>query len=261
MVTPAQRREVVAHLKSAHQISERRACRVAGVDRALVRYQATMGDDANLRARLKALAHERRRFGCRRIHVLLRREGWLVNKKRVHLYREERQMVRKRGVRKRALGLRAPMKAPDRPNACWSLDLVHDQMTDGRRFRILGVVDECARECLALVADTSISGQRVARELSRIIAWRGKPEAIPSDNSTELTSNAILTRFAKCIRRELQRAAARRAAQRGALPLIAACAADAGGLARRLQSPPPARQARLADVRRLRRTMGEKRRA
>jgi putative transposase len=132
MVTPAQRREAVAHLKSAHQMSERRACRVAGVDRALVRYQVSKGDDADLRARLKELAHERRRFGYRRIHVLLRREGWLVNKKRVHrLYREERLMVRKRGGRKRALGLRAPMKAPDRPNACWSLDFVHDQMTDG----------------------------------------------------------------------------------------------------------------------------------
>jgi putative transposase len=81
MVTPAQRREAVAHLKSAHQMSERRACRVAGVDRALVRYQVSKGDDADLRARLKELAHERRRFGYRRIHVLLRREGWLVNKK------------------------------------------------------------------------------------------------------------------------------------------------------------------------------------
>lgn len=96
-------------------------------------------------------------------------------------------MVRKRGGRKRALGLRAPMKAPDRPNACWSLDFVHDQMTDGRRFRILGVVDESTRECLA---DTSISGQRVARELSRIIAWRGRPEAIHLDNGTELTSRS-----------------------------------------------------------------------
>lgn len=90
-----------------------------------MRYQATKGDNADLRARLKALAHERRRFGYRRIHVLLRREGWLVNKKRVHrIYREERLMVRKRGGRKRALGLRAPMKAPDQPNACWSLDFV-----------------------------------------------------------------------------------------------------------------------------------------
>jgi putative transposase len=122
--------------------------------------------------------------------VLLRREGWAFNKKRVQrIYREERLMVRKRGGRKRALGMRAPMAAPDRPNACWSLDFVHDQMTDGRRFRVFGVIDECTRECLALVPDTSISGQRVAREL---IAWRGKPEAILSDNGTELTSNAIL---------------------------------------------------------------------
>lgn len=193
MVTPAQRRDAVTHLKSAHQMSERRACKIAGVDRALVRYRAKTPSDAPLRDRLKALAHERRRFGYRRLHVLLRREGWAVNKKRVQrIYREERLMVRKRGGRKRALGLRAPMKAPDRPNACWSLDFVHDQMTDGRRFRMLCVVDECTRECLALVPDTSISGQRVTRELNRIIEWRGRPEAILSDNGTELTSNAIL---------------------------------------------------------------------
>ena len=193
MVTPAQRRDAVTHLKSAHQMSERRACKIAGVNRALVRYRAKTPSDAPLRDRLKALAHERRRFGHRRLHVLLRREGWAVNKKRVQrIYREERLMVRKRGGRKRALGLRAPMKAPDRPNACWSLDFVHDQMTDGRRFRMLCVVDECTRECLALVPDTSISGQRVTRELNRIIEWRGRPEAILSDNGTELTSNAIL---------------------------------------------------------------------
>ncbi len=194
MVTPAQRREAIAHLRTAHQMSERRACRVAGVDRALVRYRARGADDGVLRERLKALAFERRRFGYRRLHVLLRREGWLVNQKRVRrIYREERLMVRKRRGRKRALGLRAPMKAPDHPNACWSLDFVHDQMTDGRRFRILPVVDECTRECLALVADTSMSGTRVARELNRIMSWRGKPLAVLSDNGTEFTSTAILS--------------------------------------------------------------------
>ncbi len=193
MVTPAQRREAVAHLIAARQMSERRACRVAGVERALVRYRSRRPDDAALRTRLRALAHERRRFGYRRLHVLLRREGWTVNRKRVQrLYREERLMVRKRGGRKRALGLRAPLPVPDRPNACWSLDFVHDQMTDGRRFRVLVVVDDCTRECLGLVPDTSISGARVARELDRIIAWRGRPEAVLSDNGTELTSNAIL---------------------------------------------------------------------
>jgi putative transposase len=193
MVTPAQRREAVAHLIAARQMSERRACRVVGVERALVRYRSRRPDDAELRARLRALAHERRRFGYRRLHVLLRREGWTVNRKRVQrLYREERLMVRKRGGRKRALGLRAPLPVPDRPNACWSLDFVHDQMTDGRRFRVLVIVDDCTRECLGLVPDTSLSGARVARELDRIIAWRGRPGAVLSDNGTELTSNAIL---------------------------------------------------------------------
>jgi putative transposase len=193
MVTPAQRREAVAHLETAHEMSERRACRTIGVDRTSIRYRTMKPDDTDLRARLKALAHERRRFGYRRLHILLRREGRLVNKKRVQrLYQEERLMVRRRGGRKRALGLRAPMAAPDRPNACWSLDFVHDQMTDGRRFRVLAVVDNCTRECLALVPDTSISGARVARELDRIIVMRGRPSAITSDNGTELTSNAIL---------------------------------------------------------------------
>lgn len=193
MVTPAQRREAVAYLEATHEMSERRACRVIGVDRKMVRYRCTKAGDEELRARIKALAHERRRFGYRRIHILLRREGNVVNRKRVQrIYREERLMVRRRGGRKRALGMRAPMTTPDRPNACWSLDFVHDQMTDGRRFRILAVVDNCTRECLALVADTSISGVRVARELDRIIAWRGRPDMVTSDNGTELTSNAIL---------------------------------------------------------------------
>lgn len=137
-MTLAQRREAIAHLETAHGMSERRACRIIGVDRTSVRYQRTTPDDAELRARITALAHERRRFGYRRLYILLRREGRLVNRKRVQrIYQEERLMVRRRSGRKRALGLRAPMVAPDRPNACWSLDFVHDQMTDGRRFRVL----------------------------------------------------------------------------------------------------------------------------
>ncbi len=116
-----------------------------------------------------------------------------VNRKRVQrIYVEERLHVRQRGGRKRALGARAPMVVPDIPNARWSTDFVHDQMTDGRRFRVLTVVDDCTRECLALIPDTSISGRRVARELDAIIAWRGPPTAIVSDNGTEFTSNAIL---------------------------------------------------------------------
>ena len=193
MVTPAAKREAVVHLRSAFEVSERRACMVIGCARMTVRYRPQRGDDAALRARLRALAHERRRFGYRRLHVLLRREGVVVNHKRLfRLYREERLVVRRRGGRKRALGTRAPMIAPQRPNERWSLDFVSDQFIDGRRMRILTVVDDCTRECLALAADTSISGQRVARELDRLLAERGRPTTIVSDNGTELTSNAIL---------------------------------------------------------------------
>jgi len=140
------------------------------------------------------LAEERRRFGYRRLYVLLRREGHAVNKKRVQrLYREERLTVRRRGGRKRAMGTRRPIATPLAANQRWSLDFVCDQLTDARRFRILAVVDDCTRECLALVADTSISGRRVARELDDIIRRRRRrPDTIVSDNGTELTSNAIL---------------------------------------------------------------------
>ena len=193
MVTPAAHREAAAYLQSTYEMSERRACRVLGSDRTSVRYQATGPDDAALRERLKALASERRRFGYRRLHVLLRREGHVVNKKRVQrLYREEKLTVRRRGGRKRAMGTRRPIEAPLAPNQRWSVDFVSDQLTDGRRFRILTVIDNCTRECLALVADTSLSGRRVARELDEIIRERGRPQTIVSDNGTEYTSNAIL---------------------------------------------------------------------
>jgi putative transposase len=193
MVTPAAKREAVAHLRSAFDMSERRACRTIGCLRMTMRYRSRRSNDNELRQRLRALAHERRRFGYRRLHVLLRREGFKVNHKRLfRLYREERLMVRRRSGRKRALGSRAPILVPQLPNERWSLDFVADQFTDGRRMRILVVVDDCARECLALVPDTSISGIRVARELDRLLANRGKPKMIVSDNGTELTSNAIL---------------------------------------------------------------------
>ena len=193
MVTPAAKREAVAHLRTAFDMSERRACRVVGCQRMTVRYRSRRPADAELRTRLRALAHQRRRFGYRRLHIFLQREGFVVNHKRLfRLYREERLMVRRRGGRKRALGTRAPIVVPRLANERWSLDFVADQFLDGRRMRILVVVDDCTRECLALVADTSISGTRVARELDRLLAERGKPKTIVSDNGTELTSNAVL---------------------------------------------------------------------
>jgi len=175
-------------------MSERRACRVIGCDRMTVRYRSRRPDDPRLRERLRALARERRRFGYRRLLIFLRREGFLVNHKRLlRIYREERLMVRKRGGRKRAIGSRTPMPAAVLPNDRWSLDFVADQMADGRRFRILAIYDDCTRECLAAVADVSLSGRRVARELDLLITDRGKPRSVISDNGTELTSNAILS--------------------------------------------------------------------
>ena len=193
MVTPVVKREAVAHLKEAHEMSERRACRTIGCDRMTARYRSRRPDDPLLRERLLALAKERRRFGYRRLLIFLRREGFVVNHKRLfRIYREERLMVRKRSGRKRALGARTPMPGAALPNARWSLDFVSDQFVSGRRFRILGIYDDCTRECLAAVADISLSGRRVARELDLLITARGKPKSIISDNGTELTSNAIL---------------------------------------------------------------------
>jgi len=125
--------------------------------------------------------------------VLLRREGEVSGKNRIYrLYREEGLTVRKRRSRRRAIGTRAPILIEARPNARWSLDFVHDQFATGRRFRILNVVDDVTRECLAAIPDTSISGRRVARELTALIARRGRPAMIVSDNGTEFTSTAIL---------------------------------------------------------------------
>ena len=193
MVTPAARREAVAHLRTVFEVSERRACSALGTDRSSVRYCGRRGDDAAARARLRELAGIRRRFGYRRLHILLAREGIAMNHKKLRrLYREERLQVRRRGGRKRALGMRAPMVLPQGPNRRWSLDFLSDAFADGRRFRILAIIDDFTRECLAPVPDTSLSGLRVARELDTLIASRGRPVLCVSDNRTELTGMAIL---------------------------------------------------------------------
>jgi transposase InsO family protein len=121
-----------------------------------------------LREQLKTLANERRRFGYRRLHILLRRAGVVVNHKKLfRLYREERLTVRRRGGRKRAIGTRAPMTLPQAGNQRWSLDFVSDTLSDGRRFRVLVIVDDFTRECLTLSVDTSIGWRRATRTGNR----------------------------------------------------------------------------------------------
>jgi transposase InsO family protein len=193
MVGPVVKREGVAHLQASMGLSERRACQIVEADRTMIRYRSRRPPETELRKRLRDLANERRRFGYRRLFVILRQSGEPSGINRVYrLYREEGLTVRKRRARRRAAGTRAPILVEARPNARWSLDFVHDQFACGRRFRILNVVDDVTRECLAAIPDTSISGQRVARELTSLVQRRGKPEMIVSDHGTEFTSNAML---------------------------------------------------------------------
>jgi transposase InsO family protein len=192
MVRPAAKREAVVQLREVFQMSERRACLVIAADRTVVRYQSVRPPDTQLRTRLRELANERRRFGYRRLFIMLRREGEPSGINRIYrLYREEGLMVRKRKSRRRASGTRAPIQVEAKPNARWSLDFVHDQMANGRRFRVLNIKDDVTLECLAAIPDTSISSHRVARELTTLITSRGKPQMIVSDNGTEFTANAI----------------------------------------------------------------------
>jgi putative transposase len=190
--SPAARFAVVKQVIADHGYSERRACRLIGVCRTAFQYRPRRPEDAGVLLRLRELANERRRFGYRRLAVMLKRDGLRMNLKKVYrLYKEER-LVRKRGGRKRALGTRAPMAVPQGVNQRWSIDVVQDAIDDGRRFRILNVVDDFTRECLASVLDTSLSGVRVVRELEQLCSLRGRPAMIVSDNETELTSHAVL---------------------------------------------------------------------
>ena len=193
-MTPAAKREAVGQARAAFGLSERRACGIVGVSRRVNSYASQRPDDGVLRVRLRDLAAERRRFGYRRLGYLLAREGITPNhKKLLRIYREEGLKVRRRSGRKRAMGTRAPMTVPLRPNQRWSLDFVSDAFVCGRRFRILCVIDDFSRECVALVADTSLSGARVGRELDIAVMERmAKPVTVVSDNGTELTSSAIL---------------------------------------------------------------------
>lgn len=166
-------------------------------------------------------------------------------------------------ARRRAVGTRTPILVEARANARWSLDFVYDQLAPGRRFRVLNVVDDVTRECLAAIPDTSISGKRVARELTAVIERRGKPQMIVSDNGTEFTSNAILSwteeqrrvalhrarqADAERLYRILQRTDARRASQRDALPRSRPGSAAHQRLGRRLQHGKAALFAWLPDA-------------
>jgi len=172
--------------------SARRSCLLVGLSRARYAYNPVARDDTALRARIRELAHQRRRFGSPRIHLLLRRAGFVVNHKRTErIYREEGLSLRKRKRKKIAAAARVVMPAPAGPNEKWSMDFVTDSLVTGRRFRALSIVDDYSRECLAIEVDTSLGGARVVAVLDRLAETKGLPRTITMDNGPEFTSRCL----------------------------------------------------------------------
>ena len=192
-MTTTQRRQVVTHLLAAFPISARRAMRVIGLSRSRWHYAPVRPlRDAPIRERLTALARARPRFGYKRLHVLLRREGVVVNHKRVYrLYREEHLTVRRHRGRKHAAQPRGPVVRPTQPNERWGMDFIHDACVDGRRFRCLTLVDEFTRECPAIEVDTSLPATRVIAVLDELARARGLPKSLVVGHGPEFMSQAL----------------------------------------------------------------------
>jgi putative transposase len=185
------RREAVLVMQMEVKLSQRRACGLMGLVRGTCRYRKRRVEDQRLRKRLRELAEARRRFGYRRLQVLLEREGWQVNHKRVYrLYVEEKLLLRRKRGRKRST-VRQPLAEPMAANQTWSVDFMSDALSSGRRFRMLNIVDDYTRECLAIEVDTSLSGARVVRVLEELKSRRGLPQQIRSDNGPEFVSRAV----------------------------------------------------------------------
>lgn len=188
---PAARKSIIQHLISFFKLSERVACKLAGLSRTAFRYQCKPRTDEQVRARLKALAAQYPAYGYLLLHGLLKAEGLVKNKKHTYrLYTEEGLQVRTK-KRKKLIRPRQPMDVPFAPNQRWSMDFVSDQLSNGRRFRILNVVDDYSRELVGQLVSTSISGKQVARFLEQLIEQRNKPAKVICDNGTEFTSKAM----------------------------------------------------------------------
>lgn len=193
MVTPQAKKSCSKWLVEEHGLSERKACMLVGIQRSTVRYRSKKTDESWLVDKIKTIAYEKKRFGYRRIHMMLKREKIVVNHKKVfRIYRACGLKVLKRGGRKKTLGVRGLAFRATRPNQTWSLDFMHDALADGRKIRLLNIIDEYTRECLQITVDTSLNSRKVGNELEKLIDLRGKPEMIKSDNGTEFTSNFIL---------------------------------------------------------------------
>lgn len=189
---PTQQRECVQFLQVGFQVSERRACRVIGYRRSSYRYRSRRPEQAPLRRRIREIAAVRVRYGYRRIHTLLRRKGWRINHKRVYrLYRLDGLSLRLKTRKKRVSVPRAVLAPPQAPNEQWSMDFMSDRLYDGRRFRLLTLVDTMSRESPAIEVDRSLSGARVVTLLDRLASGWGLPSVIQVDNGPEFSARAL----------------------------------------------------------------------
>ena len=193
---PQVRREAVAVLMHERGYGVTKACGLIGISRSLYGYRSRRPPPQALVERLKALAAEKRRYGYRRLHILLRREGHQINRKRTYrLYREAGLAVLRRKRKRYEIGDRRPLPKPVAANVSWSRDFVSDGLADGRKIRCLNIVDDCTRECLVIEVDTSLTGRRVATVLERLADTRGLPDSITVDHGPEF-EGAVLDAWA-----------------------------------------------------------------
>jgi putative transposase len=192
MVSPQMKRQAVEVLKEQHGLGVTRACGLVSISRSLNAYRSRRADSTKLRERICEIAAEKRRYGYRRIQVLLRREGWRVNRKRTYrIYRDAGLAVRRRKRKRIAWSERRPLPKPLRANISWSMDFISDGLIGGRRMRCLAIVDDFSRECLAAEVDTSITGRRVVAVLERLRDLRGLPESITVDHGPEFEGKVL----------------------------------------------------------------------
>lgn len=193
MVTPAAKRKAACVMVTEFRRSQARSCQLMDLQRSTFRYRSPRTGEHELREKIRDLAHRRPRFGYRRLGIFLEREGFQINHKRLfRLYRSEGLSLPRKRPRKRLWQRPKPLLAAVKPGERWSIDFVSDRLASGRRFRALTIVDDCPRECPAILVDTSIGGIRVVRLMEELKAIRGLPASIVCDNGPESTSKAFL---------------------------------------------------------------------
>lgn len=176
-------------VRETWRLSERRVCRILNINRKMLHYRTVKVDDPVLRGRIKEIAWQRIRYGFKRIAVLLRREGWVVNHKRVRrIYREENLMIRTKTPARRSAVVREERVLPTAPNQSWAMDFMHDVLADGTKIRLLTIVDSFSRESLALEVGAGFKSTQVVEVLRRLVVERGAPQRISCDNGPEFVS-------------------------------------------------------------------------